>query len=417
MATFGPFEYRPRLAVAVSGGTDSMALLLLARRWVQSVEGDVVALVADHGLRLESGAEARGVARWCRDQGIDCRILTLTLNTSGGNIQHEARDARYRALFDWCRDHSVLHLLVAHHRDDQAETLMLRLARGSGLEGLTGMAPEVVQDDCRLLRPLLDFPKTALIAEVTGLPVVHDPSNRNRRFARVQVRQAAPDLAALGLTAARLAVTTEQLARSEGVIESLTDRAKLRHVRPHPAGWLRIDVAGLGQEPEVVAHRLLSRVAAWVGGTLYPPRYEGIEALWGERDAARERTLGGALWLPKRGGQWLVCREPAAIAGNQPLSDRQVWDGRFLAGEAVAAEAGWRIGAVGADAAAFRRRRPWPSVVIQGLPMVEALDGSRSIPHLSYQQGTPAPALVHRPLRRFVEGRAAMMRDSTAAGW
>src|SRR5580700_10131771 len=140
MAPFEPFEARPRLAVAVSGGADSMALALLAQRWAEARGGELTALTVDHRLREAAAGEAAQVGRWLGQRGITHRILVREDGHPRGGVQAAARDARYRLLESWCREAGVLHLLVGHHREDQAETLLLRLARGSGLDGLAGMA-------------------------------------------------------------------------------------------------------------------------------------------------------------------------------------------------------------------------------------------------------------------------------------
>jgi len=141
MASLGPFESAPRIAVAVSGGADSLALALLAADWAAAQGGKAVALTVDHGLRPEAAAEARQVRRWLADCGISHFILAWRGPRSGADVQAAARAARYRLMGEWCARRGILHLLLAHHRDDQAETVLLRLARGSGLEGLAAMAP------------------------------------------------------------------------------------------------------------------------------------------------------------------------------------------------------------------------------------------------------------------------------------
>ncbi|HZD25370.1 MAG TPA: tRNA lysidine(34) synthetase TilS, partial [Alphaproteobacteria bacterium] len=140
MAPFAPFEATPALAVAVSGGADSLALALLADGWARRRGGVATALTVDHGLRPEAAAEARRVGRWLAARGIPHRILRWRGDKPATAVQAKARAARYALLADWCRRHGVLHLLTAHHRGDQAETVLMRLAHGSGVDGLAGMA-------------------------------------------------------------------------------------------------------------------------------------------------------------------------------------------------------------------------------------------------------------------------------------
>ncbi|MCH7554873.1 MAG: tRNA lysidine(34) synthetase TilS, partial [Proteobacteria bacterium] len=155
MARLGPFEEGPIMAVGVSGGPDSMALCALADTWARARGGRVMALVVDHALRPESGDEARRVGRWLGDLGVDHVALIRDGPAIRVAVHAAARAARYGLMGDYCRDRGILHLAVAHHRDDQAETLLLRLDRASGLDGLAAMAAVVEGNGPRLLRPLL----------------------------------------------------------------------------------------------------------------------------------------------------------------------------------------------------------------------------------------------------------------------
>jgi tRNA(Ile)-lysidine synthase len=159
-----PFEPAPHIAVAVSGGADSMALALLAARWARQREGRVTGLIVDHGLRPNSAAEAKRVANWLGRRQIDHRILTWRGTKPETGVQTVAREARYGLLIDWCRRHGVLHLLVAHQLEDQAETVVLRLERGSGVDGLAAMPAAIETPWVRILRPLLALTRAELRA-------------------------------------------------------------------------------------------------------------------------------------------------------------------------------------------------------------------------------------------------------------
>lgn len=162
MEPLGPFERPPRLAVAVSGGADSLALTLLADEWARSRGGAVLALTVDHGLRPEAADEARMVGRWLAARGIAHAILHYRGERPVANIQARARALRYRLLLDRCRAEGVVHLLIAHHREDQSETVLLRLGRGSGVSGLAAMRPIMEMPEARILRPLLSIPRARL---------------------------------------------------------------------------------------------------------------------------------------------------------------------------------------------------------------------------------------------------------------
>lgn len=176
-----------RLGVAVSGGPDSLALLLLAHA---ALGNHVFAATVDHGLRAESAAETRFVADLCAKLGVRCEILTVKV--AEGNLQAAARDARYDALWAWAERRALGSFATAHHADDQAETVMMRLNRGSGVAGLAGIRGSVRRpgSEVSLIRPLLSWRKRELerVVEEAGIAPVRDPSNAEDRFDRVRMR-------------------------------------------------------------------------------------------------------------------------------------------------------------------------------------------------------------------------------------
>ena len=190
--------YITGIAVGLSGGGDSWALALLAHDYAKARHIPFIALTVDHRLRPESGDEAASVAKECARRGIPHRTLTWQHEGIVSRKQEQARGARYTLMGDYCAAHGFSHLLVAHHADDQAETVLLRFAKGSGSAGLAAMAPSrALNDQVILLRPFLGIPKEDLLAyaENAGVPVIEDPSNRNPAYARARLRNAADVLA------------------------------------------------------------------------------------------------------------------------------------------------------------------------------------------------------------------------------
>lgn len=333
MAAFEPFEVSPEIAVAVSGGADSLALALLLHDWAAGRGGGVIALTVDHGLRPGSRAEARRVGALLAERGIGHRILTWRGPKPAAGVQAAARAARYRLLAGWCAGHGVLHLATGHHQDDQAETLLLRLARGSGLDGLAGMPAQACLDGLRLLRPLLAVPKARLEATLTvrGIGWTEDPSNRDPTFERTRVRRLLAGSGDLGLTAPRLAATAGHLGRARRAAEREVARLLARSAALDPAGFARLDPEPLLAASREPALRALARLLTTVGGGGYPPRFERLERLFDRlgEGLGRGATLGGCRLLPRREGL-LVVREAArapslAIAPGSALH----WDGRF----------------------------------------------------------------------------------------
>ncbi|MFN4281021.1 MAG: tRNA lysidine(34) synthetase TilS [Alphaproteobacteria bacterium] len=403
MAAFGPYPKSPHLAVAVSGGADSLALAMLADAWARRRGGSVTALTVDHGLRREAAAEARQVGRWLRAAGIAHKILRWSPpQAPKANIQMRAREARYGLMADWCRAHGIGDLLVAHHQEDQAETFLLRLARGSGLDGLAAMAAQSWRGELRLLRPLLDVPKAALIATLKRRkqPWIEDPSNANSAYARVRLRALMPALAAEGLTAERLAETAARLGQARAALALACDELLARAAETHDAGYARIDAAAFAAAPREVALRALARLLVAFGGQDYTPRYDRLRRLADEMFAggAAARTLAGCRLLPEIGGggadvRVLIVREtrdlaPPVAAGPGPVA----WDGRFiLTMTGARARRGLTLGALGE--AGWREARAQgaelgllPRALAPTLPTLRDKAGLLAVPHLAWSR-------------------------------
>jgi tRNA(Ile)-lysidine synthase len=351
-AAFGLFAGHRRFALAVSGGPDSLALLHLVAGWRarQAEPPDVHVFTLDHRLRPASEAESGHVAALCRVRGLPCRILRWEGEKPATGLQAAARAARQRLLGQAAAQARCSALVLAHHLDDQAETFLLRVARGSSLHGLAAMRahsawPRGDLPDLPVLRPLLGFAKARLIAtcRAAGLAYAEDPSNDNPSYARARLRRAMPGLTEAGVTAARLAETAAVLARAAAVVDARIDAVLADACRQHPAGPLRLTLEALSDLPEAFRLRLLERLLGIVGTRGYPPRRERLERfaatlLAGEGRA--QATLSGV--VARREGRWLfLWREPGrqGIAGARHQGPGAfLWDGRFLleiAGTAV----------------------------------------------------------------------------------
>ena len=335
MQSMRPFERPPVVAVAVSGGADSLALTLLAAQWAESAGGKAIGLTVDHGLRQGSGAEARLVGDWLRRHGIAHEILRWIPPDPIKNVQAAAREARYRLLGDWCRANSVLHLLTAHHREDQAETFLLRLGRGSGLFGLACMPKIDEQPHYRLLRPLLGIPAARLKENLRSADQdwIDDPSNQNRQFARVRLRETTA-LTELGLDHARIAQTAEHLGMARNAEEQEVASLLARAVVVDPSGFVTAKPDVLRLAVPEIRLRALSSILATVSGLEFPPRFQSLQRL--DRDIvddalAHGRTLSGCRIVPVH-SSIVVYREKRAIAPPLQLQgmDETLWDGRYL---------------------------------------------------------------------------------------
>ena len=403
MDRFGPFEMNPHIAAGVSGGADSLALAVLLQVWARARGGKVTALTVDHGLRPESAAEARKVGQILRRAGIAHRVLTWDGPAPAANIQAEARRRRYRLMEDWCARRGVLHLASAHHQEDQAETLLLRLGRGSGLEGLSAMPSVLERTDLRILRPLLDVPKARLAATLVprGIGWIEDPSNQDIRHARVRMRRLAPALAAEGLNAERLAATAGGLGRARAALEACLADLELRAVRLHPAGHAQMAPAVLAPAPDELALRGLARLLMSIGGAEYPPRLVRLERLLADlrlaihKGVIRATTLGGCKILPRGGNRpyLLITRETRGL-GTTALTPGEtvLWDGRFeveIKRQKGTGKLG--VGPLGAQGSRFLgpgvpSGSAIPAAVRPSLPAISDSKGVLAVPHLGYQR-------------------------------
>lgn len=405
MGALGPFEPRPEVAAAVSGGPDSLALALLLQDWLAPQGGRLTAFTVDHGLRPEAAAEAAWAGRVLAGQGIAHRVLRWEgpkpPKSPGASRQAAARAARYRLLGEACAAAGILHLVLAHHLEDQAETFLLRLGRGSGLDGLAAMAPLAETAGLRLLRPLLGLPKARLAATLSarGLAWVDDPSNADDAYARVRLRRLLPALAGEGMTPARLAGASRHLGRARAALEVEVAAVLARAARPDPAGFLTLDPAPLAAASAEVALRALARCLMATGGCDYAPRLESLERLHPRLAAGLDRavTLGGCRIAPHigpHGNGWLVVREAGrAQAAVLPPGKRLLWDGRFelvvAPGEAVTVGplggAGWRALAGALGRAGLRERAARiPPPARGALPALRDAAGLAAVPPLAY---------------------------------
>jgi tRNA(Ile)-lysidine synthase len=320
---FSGLQSLPVLVLAVSGGPDSTALMVMAAQWRDSLETkpELVAVTVDHGLRKESKAEAAAVARLAHKLDILHRTSRWTGRKPKTGLQEAARLTRYRLLGKAARRAGATHILTAHTLDDQSETVLIRMSRGSGLSGLGAMqrTSAVPHDESLfLVRPLLDISKSRLIATLRaeGISYADDPSNRDPRYTRVRLRGLMHLLAEEGLDAAQLARLARRLKRADIAIEQAVDRAVVELFVELPgAPAIAIESRRFTDLPAEVALRLLGRAMARVGdeGPVELGKLEALKTALDEAQNRREklfrRSLAGAI-VTLKDRQILVERAP-----------------------------------------------------------------------------------------------------------
>jgi len=303
------------IVVAVSGGGDSLALMHLLRAFARAKKRDApIVLTVDHGLRKSSAADSKKVAGWAKQAGLKAHVLAWRGAKPKSGIEAAAREARYRLMGAWLARHKIATLFVGHTQDDQAETFLLRLARGSGLDGLASMgarAPWPLPGFAGLAvaRPLLGFGREALRAHLKSLGQewLDDPMNDDAAFDRVKIRKAQGALAGAGLSSARIAAAAAHLRRARESLEIVTDAVLARAVRKPDGGrGVLLDPAVLAAAPREVGLRALAGVLMAVGEQSYRPRFDALERLFDRiagGDLGRGATLHGCHIRPTMGGE------------------------------------------------------------------------------------------------------------------
>ncbi len=317
----------PHVAVGVSGGSDSMALVLLLDDWVKSLGGSVLGITVDHGLRNDSSVEAAQVGAWLKNKAINHKIVRWQSDLAQTSaVQARARNARYELMVDVCVDVGIKHLFVAHNMEDQAETFLMRLRHKSGLDGLGAMAKER-KLDCNnaitLVRPLLSIPKMRLkdTLKARSQPWIEDPSNNNTQFERVRTRRLLSLLELHeGINPARLvgAASAARMLRTK--LERASEKFIENHVTHEGNSGAMVDACQFFATPKEIKGRVLSRLIASYGPknkkTDYPPSPDKISRIvdWLAGGATQQtgdnsRTLGGCR-IARKGGFLVIRPEP-----------------------------------------------------------------------------------------------------------
>lgn len=335
-----------RLAVAVSGGSDSLGLLVVLNDWQLAGGPALHAVTVDHRLRPEAAQEAAKVAADCKRLGVPHDILTWTGWDGRGNLPDQARRARYGLMAGWARGQGIASIAIAHTADDQAETFLMRLARGAGVDGLSAMSERFESDGVTLCRPALSVFRHELraVLEDRGISWVDDPSNEDLRYERVKARAALQEMAPLGITAASLVTVARQMSDVRKTLYLYALEAAQRLVRVH-SGDLVFDRSGFDGLPRETARRLLQTSLKWISGAEYAPRGRALDDLLEAIAEGRDMTLQGCL-VTLRKNDLRITREWKAVASER-CKVTDVWDGRWrLEGPDIA---GAELRALGKD--------------------------------------------------------------------
>lgn len=323
---FADFKSTPALVLAVSGGPDSVALMWLAARWRAALKQGprLLAITVDHRLRTASAREARDVKRLATSLGIEHRTVVWRGAKPKAGLPAAARDARYDLLAKAARRIGAVHIVTAHTRDDQAETVLMRLSRGSGIAGLAGMARQSARDDILLMRPLLDVPKEQLVATLQKAKIdfATDPTNHDLAYTRPRLRALMPALAAEGADARNLTRLAARLARANAALDQMAEGAQRYLAQLDPLnGQDGFDLAAFSALPAEIRIRLLLRAIDRAGheGPAELGKVEtlvqALDSAVGPKSAGRsgrlfKQSLAGAIVSAERGRIRIVPAPP-----------------------------------------------------------------------------------------------------------
>lgn len=344
LAEFGS----PVLGLAVSGGGDSIALLRLAADWAAGRGTRLAVVTVDHGLRPQAASEADFVARTCADLGLPHDTLHWQGWDGAGNLQDRARAARYGLIAQWAAARGIGQVALAHTLEDQAETVLMRLARASGVDGVSAMGDRQV-GGVRFVRPLLGVTRAALREVLTALGQgwVEDPSNDDTRYDRVKMRQQLALLAPLGLDAQALTQVAANMAQAREALNWAAQGFARQHL--HMQGPdVMLNAAAFGKLPQELQRRLLVHVLRWLSGAEYAPRRQAVTAFLAAALAGQRGTLHGCVMTHRKGCIYLH-REYAAVA-DLTCDPAAAWDGRWRLtspAQSGLAQPGLRIAALG----------------------------------------------------------------------
>ena len=325
---FAPFGNPPVVGLAVSGGSDSLAMLHLIAQVAPEMGSKVHAITIDHGLRAEAADEAAFVGRICASLGVAHSTVKWEHAEIFGNLMDRARRARYALMADWARTQGIGHVAVAHTMDDQAETVLMGLARAAGIDGLSGMRSTWREDGITFTRPFLAVSRADLQAYLLrkGIAWIDDPSNADGRFQRIKARRALAALAPVGITAERLARVASNLDFARSALAAYTAEIAADLVTEVAAG-LQIRRKQYSLQSFEVQRRLLITALQWVSGAAYAPRANAVGNVELAIVAGKDSTLSGCR-IRLKADTIAITREPRAVATTTCPSD-QLWDGRW----------------------------------------------------------------------------------------
>ncbi len=334
--TISSFVGKEKFAIAVSGGSDSLALSVLAKLYSLENDNDFMALIIDHKLRKESADEAKQTYKNLTQNKIKAKILTYRGEKFSSNVQKKARDLRYDLFEKYCTKNKIKFLILAHHQDDLIENFYIRLIRGSGIKGLTSLKNVFeYSKNFHLLRPLLNFNKEELlnITKKSYSSWVEDRSNKNDKFLRVRIRKMQYKLQKEGFDPKRIIKTIENLNTAKDSLEFYIFKSEKKYLKFYKEGYAKLKSSIFNNEAQEVIFRVIIKAIHFVSGEYYPPRSDSLKTLMKNLSTKsfKSSTLGGCL-IKKDKSIISFFREDRNIVSEtlNKIKKKISWDDRFL---------------------------------------------------------------------------------------
>ena len=317
--------------VAVSGGSDSVALVILLSTWADKNKKKLFVVTVDHGLRSAAADEAIYVKKLCLKNNIQHKILKIESDVSG-NVQAWARENRYRVISEWANKNRIKSIFLGHTLEDQAETVLLRLGRGSGVDGLAAMQSQSFRENIKWLRPLLNIQRNDLreFLKFENVAFIDDPSNDDTKYYRIKIRNFLTKTNEFGLNAKRLTETADRMAQARDVLNQVAFEFAKKHILITKIGSLSVDLLSFHKQLPETKFRVLSYSVKWVAGSHYGARAKTLEKALKDSIDGKARTCNGCM-LTRNDGKLHIFREYNAVKNSSLING--IWDNRWSAPE------------------------------------------------------------------------------------
>ena len=327
-------KYPKKIIIAVSGGVDSMALLFLANKFCQMNNIDPIAITVDHKMRQESIKEAKFVAKICQKNQIKHYILENNYFIPKSNVESNLREIRYELLLNFAKQEDIKDIIIAHHRQDIAENFLIRLFRGSGIDGLSSMEEITIFKNIILIRPLLDFTKDELVKYLQEKNITHieDPSNRDQRFLRNKIRNFLNEFEEKDLINHRIVKASKNILENRKIIENLIEEKSNEIYVFNDLGYFLLKKDDFGHLYKEMALRYLNLIFNYFSGGFYKSRLEKIENLYNwliSKQEHKAKTFNGTIIEDYDDENFIIYREKSKIKSQKITEYSFIWDNRF----------------------------------------------------------------------------------------